>query len=211
MEMFTELKRTWLSCLVLSSLMLSSCSSLTIDWHDQLLVQALSERTDIPSGDGEGLAKVVPDHPLLVNNQLVFAIPGDAVLGIAMAVGAIDSTIDVFAELPDMALEAHLSSELEATYSSEQWQMWLSSLKVANQRLVLTPYCYLNGHPEAQLRGRIAMGEKTESGSVTFLNLHEVEGQRRQLEGEESWSGDNGQHLANDCRQLVTEVLQNLM
>lgn len=140
-------------------------------------------------GEGERLAKPVPGRPILVNNQLVFSAPGDAVLGIAMAVGAIQRTVEALSDMGKVDLIGIVASA--EVPSSEQIK-------------AIEPYCYLNGYPHAVLESRLHL--VSSHGS----SMKVLQSQRLPVLGESSWSWNRGEQLVKACTQGISQLVEEL-
>ncbi|MEM7363451.1 MAG: hypothetical protein AAF525_05470 [Pseudomonadota bacterium] len=141
------------------------------------------------NGRGERLAKPIPGQPVLVNNQLVFAMPGDAALGIAMTVGSIKKTVALFDEMPVFDLT----------------QVARENLPQQTDIVRLEPYCYLNGYPKATLESRLLIA--TSDGTETTLTRTS---ERLPVEGDDSWSANGGQQLIDTCSAGIAELTRDL-
>ncbi len=141
------------------------------------------------TGNGERLAKPVPNRPVLVNNSLVFSVPGNAVLGIAMSVGAIKSSVEALSGMEAFDLVALLEAELD---------------QLPDVPTTLEPYCYLHGHPKAYVESRIYV--VTEADAQTLSKRSEL----KPIEGEGSWAENGGRSLIEVCSAGIVELATQL-
>ncbi len=190
--------------ILLSLLLLAGCSCTNIgkapvDQFFQIRARDLVDQSK--TGNGEGLAKAVPGRPLLINNANVFSTMGDAVLGIAIAVGTISKTVDLFRDMDPLLLQSKLQAVLNEEFSRQhadpQWRVLLA-MAGEDRRLILEPYCCLHGHPNAILQLRLRVSLVRGDDIVWTRQLAETSDQRP-LQGENSWS-------ANGARQVIEFV-----
>ncbi|MBV1878753.1 MAG: hypothetical protein KUG79_14020 [Pseudomonadales bacterium] len=158
------------------------------------------------TGNGERLAQPVKDRSVLVNNELIFTMPGNAVLGIAMSVGAIKVTTKALEDMAPIGLVELVSSNIP--------------VQLQNMAVILAPYCYLFGHPDAYVESRIAITNNiykpTNSSGPNTINDRENtttlkrRSERRPVRGAQSWVADNGELLASQCREGVLKLLNSM-
>lgn len=164
----------------------------------------------IRTGNGEGLAKAVPGRALLINNQLLFGMMGsDAVLGISMTVGTIKETVELFNDLAPLALEEKLGHLLTKKRNDRQWNEMIGRLTRDNKRLLLEPYLYLNGYPDAVLETRIRLVLEEAGREVCALEL-KVSSEKRSLQGENAWSSGRGALLSQEADGALIEALNRI-
>lgn len=165
------------------------------------------------TGNGEGLAKPVPGHALLINNQLIFSSMGDVALGVAMAVGAIKQSLTLFENMQPLELEQTLKNALSKHSHHSQWQSLLKHYKSNNTQILLEPYCYLNGHPNAKLEVRLHMTLTQQNKILLSKQLTQISS-RFALSGENSWRENQGEKVkefATSSIPLLVEKLQELL
>lgn len=195
--------------LALQSIILASCSSIK-STEQVLFVQKRDLIKQSQEGNGEGLAKGVPGQPLLINNQLVFSTMGDAVLGISIATGAIKKTIDLFQNMSPLLMEQWTQQALDQQSNSSQWNVLLNRLSHEKQRLIVSPYAYLNGHPHAVLEVRLHVSLMDDISGVVWSSQLYERSDRLPLEGGVSWSADNGERIINFSREHLPLLVAKL-
>jgi hypothetical protein len=196
---------------------LSSCnyqphtdSTATVEQYQGVInIQTRDLILQSKTGNGEGLAKPVPGQPLLVNNQLIFSTMGDAVLGIAIAVGAIQQTIDKFTDMQPLQLEQTLETSLSTRTNNPQWQQQLSQLQSKKMQLILEPYCYLNGHPNAELEVRLHVILKEGKKVLRDKQLTKTSA-RAPVLGDNSWSSNKGEKVKQFSTTAIPVLLEQL-
>ena len=176
-------------------------SFITIQHRDVTLSSNLME--------GEGLAKGVPGQPLLINNQLVFSTMGDAVLGIAIAVGAIKRSVDLFDDMAPLDMREWTQLAIEEKYGDPEWNKLSGKLASNGYNLILEPYSYLDGYPEATLETRLAVTIVDADGGQLGFQLVE-RAQRLPLDGAESWSENNAKKLLSAVQVALPNLIEKL-
>ncbi len=198
-----------LVCLVfLMCFGLTACVGLK-DEEQRLLVKSRDLSEQVRVGNGEGLAKPIKNQPVLVNNQLIFAAMGDAVLGIAMTIGTNNKTVGLFSSMAALNAEQSVQQLIEQHRQELEWQALVSKLRSQSQVLEIEPYGYLNGHPSARLQVRVRLSLKHEEGEPSLVELYE-ESESFSLSGDKSWSADNGQLLAEQFQMLLAKVFARI-
>ena len=202
-------KRITRYLLILISITVASCTAPIRPSQELVLVNQRDLTLSANRGDGEGLAKPVPEQPLLINNQLVFSMMGDAVLGIAIAVGAIAQTIDLFADMDSLAIERWTADEIDRVSQSDAWQLLLTRLSQGQQRLVIEPYAYLNGHPDAILEARLSVTVMANGVNLSTRTIAK-QSDTKPLKGAGSWSENKGQAVRVFIQDALPELIAQL-
>ncbi len=185
------------------------CASHIKPTENLILVQPRDLIAQAKTGNGEGLAKPVPGQPLLINNQLIFSTMGDAVLGIAIAVGAISKTIELFDDMRPMDMVRWTSDEVNRMSATQEWQTLLTDMKKNRQQLIIEPYAYLNGHPNATLEIRLRITKLADDQQLWSRTLSTLS-DTKPLQGVDSWSAEQGNEVLVFAQQSLPELIGRL-
>jgi hypothetical protein len=134
---------------------------------------------------------------------------GGAVLGIAIAVGAIQQTVDAFSDMQPLQLEQALEQSLPTRANNPEWQSLLGQLQGNEIRLILEPYCYLNGHPSAELETRLHVTLKDGNEVVLDKQLTNTSA-RVPVVGDNSWSDKKGEKVKQFSTASIPLLLEQL-
>ncbi len=167
-------------------------------------------------GVGEGLAKPLPGQPLLVNHpmNMMMAFSMEAGMGVAIAVGdhvaKSGKTLKALKPVPPLQLKTKLQYVLQQGIESEEWTVISDKLTKQNRKLVLQPYCYLSGYPNAKLETRILARISDQDGNIVWeKEVKEVSAEKPIFEAD-SWSANNGQAIMAEIDRALPVVWQAL-
>ncbi len=168
-------------------------------------------------GNGEGLAKPLPGQPLLVNHpmNMMMAFSMEAGMGVAIAVGdhvaKSGKTLKALKPVPPLQLKTKLQYMLQQGVESEESTVISDELTKQNRKLVLQPYCYLFGYPNAKLETRILARVSDQDGGIVWeKEVKEVSAEKPIFEAD-SWSANNGQAIMAEMDRALPVVWEALL